>query len=214
MWLGIPIGLFVPFDGRATGILTNFLPDPLDELLNSDSDQSVTLGRLADLDGRVWLLGVAAALMMLLAGVLTAVRTPVAESGAGRGGRGGGAGGRTWRGRGGGAGAPGRGADPGAAEVRDPGALGFAGRCALRLGLATALTLPLLAWLTEVSVDASLSVLGFDAFGAGIELRGNLGMALLLGAPVGRGGGCRGGAAGPGDRGGGTAGGAPGTGGR
>lgn len=42
----------------------------------------------------------------------------------------------------------------------------------MRLGVVTALTLPLLAWLTEVSVDASLSVLGFDAFGAGIELQG------------------------------------------
>jgi hypothetical protein len=52
----------------------------------------------------------------------------------------------------------------------------------LRLGIVTALTLPLLAWLTEVSVNASLSVLGFDAFGAGIELHGHLGMALLLGA--------------------------------
>ncbi|KOG42784.1 streptophobe family protein, partial [Streptomyces resistomycificus] len=154
VWLGVPIGLFVPFDGRASGVLTNFLPDPLDDLLDSGSDQSVTLGRLADLDGRVWLLGVAAAMMMLLAGVLMAVRTPV---GVGNG--------------------------PGAAaEVRDPGALAFAGRCALRLGIATALVLPLLAWVTEVSVDASLSVLGFDAFGAGVELRGQLGMALLLGA--------------------------------
>lgn len=81
VWLGIPIGLFVPFDGRATGVLTNFLPDPLDRLLNSDSEQSVSLGRLAELDGRVWLLGVGAALMMLLAGVLTAVRTPVGVRG-------------------------------------------------------------------------------------------------------------------------------------
>ncbi|MCL6674852.1 streptophobe family protein, partial [Streptomyces panaciradicis] len=146
-WLGIPIGLFVPFDGKATGALAKLLPNPLDDLLTAKTDQSVTLGRLADLDGRVWLLGVAAAVAMLLAGVLTAVRTPVGD-----------------------------------AEARGPGALGFAGRCALRLGVVTALTLPLLAWLTEVSVDASLSVLGFDAFGAGISLRGNLGMALLLGA--------------------------------
>ncbi|MGW3139834.1 streptophobe family protein [Streptomyces sp. NPDC001139] len=146
-WLGIPIGLFVPFDGKATGALAKLLPNPLDDLLTGKTDQSVTLGRLADLDGRVWLLGVAAAVAMLLAGVLTAVRTPVGDAGA-----------------------------------RGPGALGFAGRCALRLGVVTALTLPLLAWLTEVSVDASLSVLGFDAFGAGISLRGNLGMALLLGA--------------------------------
>ncbi|KOG25350.1 streptophobe family protein, partial [Streptomyces viridochromogenes] len=156
VWLGIPIGLLVPFDGKATGVLVGLLPDPLDDLLNSDADQSVTLGRLAELDGRVWLLGVAAALMMLLAGVLTAVRTPVEGPG-------------------------------GPGGVRDPGALRFAGRCALRLGIATALTLPLLAWLTELSVDASLSVLGFDAFGAGVELRGNLGMALVLGAVWGEG---------------------------
>ncbi|MFJ6896830.1 streptophobe family protein [Streptomyces hokutonensis] len=152
VWLGIPIGLFVPWDGKATGELAKLLPHPLDDLLSAKSDQPVTLGRLAELDNRVWLLGVAAALMMLLAGILTAARTPV-----------------------------------GAKGVGGPGALGFAGRCAVRLGIATALTLPLLAWLTDVSVDASLSVLGFDAFGAGIQLHGHLGMALLLGAVWGAG---------------------------
>ncbi|WP_262061880.1 streptophobe family protein [Streptomyces sp. STR69] len=153
VWLGIPIGLFVPWDGRATGELAKLLPHPLDDLLSVKSDQPVTLGRLAELDNRVWLLGVAAALMMLLAGVLTAARTPLGAKGVGGG----------------------------------PGALGFAGRCAVRLGVVTALTLPMLAWLTDVSVDASLSVLGFDAFGAGIELHGHLGMALLLGAVWGAG---------------------------
>ncbi|MGY6022074.1 streptophobe family protein [Streptomyces spinosirectus] len=146
-WLAVPIGLFVPYDGKATGGLAKLLPNPLDDLLTAKTDRSVTLGRLADLDGRVWLLAVAAAVMMLLAGVLTAVRTPVGVDGG-----------------------------------RGPGALGFAGRCAVRLGIVTALTLPLLAWLTEVSVNASLSVLGFDAFGAGITLHGDLGLALLLGA--------------------------------
>lgn len=159
VWLGVPIGLFVPWDGRATGELTRFLPDPLDDLLVARPDQQVTLGRLAELDGRVWLLGVAAALMMLLAGVLTAVRSPVGSVAGVRAG----------------------------AAVRGSGALGFAGRCAVRLGVATALALPLLAWLTDVSVTASLSVLGFDAFGAGIELHGHLGMALLLGAVWGAG---------------------------
>ncbi|MHC3468400.1 streptophobe family protein [Streptomyces sp. 7R007] len=189
-WLGIPIGLFVPFDGKATGELAKLLPDPLDKLLTAKTDQSVTLGRLADLDGRVWLLGVAAAVMMLLAGVLTAVRTPVGSGRAGA----------DWAqgaSRGPGAGAvagwtPGASGGGGSAGVRGAGALGFAGRCALRLGVATALTLPLLAWLTEVSVDASLSVLGFDAFGAGIHLKGNLGMALLLGAVWGAGAGAAG----------------------
>ncbi|NGO09128.1 hypothetical protein G5C60_16350 [Streptomyces sp. HC44] len=153
VWLGIPIGLFVPWDGSASGGLVQFLPAPLDELLGLSSDEPVTLGRLAELDGRVWLLGVAAALMMLYGGVLTAVRTPF---------------------------------------VRESGALGFAGRCALRLGIVTALALPLLGWLTEVSVDASLSVLGVDAFGAGIELHAQLGMALLLGALWGAGAGAAG----------------------
>ncbi|MEV1021794.1 streptophobe family protein [Streptomyces sp. NPDC050264] len=143
VWLAVPLGLFVPWDGQATGELAKLLPDPLDDLLSVSSNQPVTLGRLAELDGRVWLLAVSTALMMLFAGVLTAVRTPLS------------------RGRGGPA---------------------FAGRCALRLGVVTALALPLLVWLTDVSADASLSVLGFDAFGAGIELHGNLAMALLLGA--------------------------------
>lgn len=147
-WLGVPVGLFVPFGGRATGELAGFLPAPLDSLLTVHSDQPVTLSRLAGLDGRVWLLGVAAALLMLLAGVLTAVRTPV-EAG-----------------------------------QKAP---GLAGRCALRLGIATALTLALLARLTEVSADASLSVLGFEVFGAGMELHARLGAAVLLGAVWGAG---------------------------
>ncbi|MEU6274987.1 streptophobe family protein [Streptomyces populi] len=159
VWLGIPLGLFVPWDGRATGELAKLLPDPLDRLLTVDTSRPVTLGRLAELDGRVWLLALAVALMMLYAGVLTAARTPFV--------RGGGAAG------GGAAGAPG---------VRGDTALRFAGRCALRLGAVTALALPLLVWLTEVSVDASLSVFGFDAFGAGIELHGRSGVALVLGA--------------------------------
>jgi hypothetical protein len=164
VWLGIPVGLFVPWDGKATGELAKLLPDPLDKLLSAGTDRPVTLGRLAELDGRVWLLGLAAALMMLCAGVLTAARTPFVRVG----------------------GAVGAGA-PGAPDVRGDSAPRFAGRCALRLGIVTALTLPLLAWLTEVSVDASLSVLGFDAFGAGIELHGRPAMALLLGAGWGAG---------------------------
>ncbi|MEV5737266.1 streptophobe family protein [Streptomyces sp. NPDC052292] len=153
VWLGVPLGLFVPWDGRATGVLAGVLPHPLDRLLGAAPDQPVTVGRLAGLDGRVWLLAVAACAAMLLAGVLTAVRTPV----------------------------------PGGT-----GTAGFAGRCALRLGVATALALPFLAWLTDVSADASLSVLGFDAFGAGLELHGRLGTALLLGAVWGAGAGAAG----------------------
>ncbi|MFC7915974.1 streptophobe family protein [Streptomyces sp. NPDC057386] len=149
VWLGVPVGLFVPWDGSATGELARLLPHPLDDLLTLHTDRPVTLPRLAELDGRVWLLGAGAAVSMLLAGVLAAVRMPV-----------------------------GGGRDAGSAAR----ALNFAGRCALGMGAVTALALPLLAWLTEVSVGASLSVLGFDAFGAGVELQGRLGTALLLGA--------------------------------
>lgn len=210
VWLGIPLGLFVPWDGEATGELSKLLPHPLDHLLSAKSNQPVTVGRLAELDGRVWLLAVAAALMMLLAGVLAAARTPVGVRGVGgsAGSTGAGVPGVA-RGLGDASGASAPGAVGGLGDARGtsaPGvvggrgdasgsggrngresALGFAGRCALRLGVVTALTLPLLAWLTDVSVDASLSVLGFDAFGAGIELHGHLGMALVLGAVWGAG---------------------------
>ncbi len=142
VWLGVPLGLFVPWDGRATGELAKVLPDPLDEFLRVAADEPATVGRLAELDGRAWLLAVATGVMMLYAGVLAASRTPVGRRGV----------------------------------------IGFAGRCALRLGVVTALTLPLLVWLTGVSAGASMSVLGIDTVGAGIELHGRAGPALLLGA--------------------------------
>ncbi|MER5886304.1 streptophobe family protein [Streptomyces sp. NPDC001941] len=152
VWLAVPLGLFVPWDGGATGALAQALPHPLDDLLKVSANEPVTLGRLAELDGRVWLLPVALGLAMLYAGVLTAVRTA-------RGGL---------------------------------GAMGFAGRCALRLGVLTALALPLLVALTGISVDASLSVLGFNAFDAGIRLHGRALTALALGAAWGAGAGALG----------------------
>ncbi|MEU4351519.1 streptophobe family protein [Streptomyces sp. NPDC023838] len=142
VWLALPLGLFVPWSGHATGGLVKVLPDPLDKLLGFKDDRSVSLGRLAELDGRVWLLALATGVMMLYAGVLAAARTPV------------------------------RGVSAGA----------FAGRCALALGVVSAGALPLMVWLTGVSADASLSVLGFDAFGAGVELHGRVGVAVVLGA--------------------------------
>ncbi|MEJ8656366.1 streptophobe family protein [Streptomyces sp. MS1.AVA.4] len=153
VWLAVPLGLFVPWDAKATGGPAELLPDPLDELLRISAGEPVTVGGLAELDGRVWLLAVACALMMLCAGVLTAVRTPRAAG---------------------------------------VGAVAFAARCAVALGVATAVALPLLVGLTRVSADASLSVLGVDAFGAGIELHGRLGAAVALGAAWGAGAGAAG----------------------
>ncbi|MEU1077425.1 MULTISPECIES: streptophobe family protein [unclassified Streptomyces] len=141
VWLAFPLGLLVPWNGHATGALAKVLPDPLDKLLAFKDDQRVSVGRLAELDGRVWLLAVAMGVVMVYAGVLAAARTPV-------------------RGR--------------SAGV-------FAGWCALSLGAVTAVALPLMVWLTGVSADASLSVLGFDAFGAGVELHGSAGLAVVLG---------------------------------
>ncbi|MFF9813052.1 streptophobe family protein [Streptomyces sp. NPDC014006] len=159
VWIGVPLGLFVPWDGRATGSLTHVLPHPVDDLLGSGSGSGsgrpLTLTRLADLDGRVWLLALGAASLMLLAGALTGVRLPVGGAGLG--------------------------------------AAAFAGRCAAGPAAAPAPALVLLGWLAGVSADASLSVLGLDAFGAGIELHQRWGVAVLLGAAWGAGAGAAGG---------------------
>jgi hypothetical protein len=142
VWLAVPLGLFVPWRGTATGELAKLLPDPLDRLLSTSVEEPVTPARLAEYDQRVWLLTVAVALMMLAAGALAAARTP------------------QW----------------GSTRA------GFAGRCAVRLGAVTAVAFPLLVWLTGVSVNAGISVFGFDAVGAGVDLHGSLPLALLLGA--------------------------------
>lgn len=72
---------------------------------------------------------------------------------------------------------------------RGAGAGRFALRCALWLGLATGVALPLLVALTGVSADAGLSVMGIDAVGAGVELHGSTagaaGLGLLWGAAAG-----------------------------
>ena len=79
MWLGWPVGLFVPYGAQGTGALLGSLPHPLDDLLRMGTEEQVTLGALAELDGRVWLLGVGAATAMLvLAAGLQLVTAPVA----------------------------------------------------------------------------------------------------------------------------------------
>jgi hypothetical protein len=141
VWLAVPLGLFVPWHGTASGPLATLLPDPVDRFIAGHGGATITPARLADLDGRVWLLPVAVGLMMLLAGALTATRTP----------------------------------------LTGPRSRYVAG-CALRLGVVTALALPLLVGLTGVTVNANLSVFGLDAVGAGIDLHGDAGPAALLGA--------------------------------
>ncbi|MEU5067872.1 MULTISPECIES: streptophobe family protein [Streptomyces] len=135
-WLGVLLGLFVPVRGGATGEPARLLPDPLDDLLSASTREPVTVARLAEYDGRVWLLVVGVFLLLLAAGVLAAVRTP------GR---------------------------------------GVAG-CAVRLGAVTGVALAVLVRLTRLSADASLAVLGVDMVDAGVELRGDVPYALLLGS--------------------------------
>ncbi|MER6314918.1 streptophobe family protein [Streptomyces sp. NPDC001581] len=153
-WLGVLLGLFVPVRGAVEGTPARLLPDPLDDLLAGSAREPVTVARLAEYDGRVWLLVVGVALLLLSAGVLAAVRTPVRAS------------------------------------VRTPGR-GVLG-CAARMSAVTAATLAGLVWLTGLSADASLAVLGVDAVDAGVELRGSVPLALLLGAVWGAGAGAAG----------------------
>ncbi|MFF4449741.1 streptophobe family protein [Streptomyces sp. NPDC001502] len=136
-WLGVLLGLFVPVRGRVTGAPARLLPDPLDDLPALSAREPVTVARLAEYDERVWLLVAGAALLLLYAGVLAAVRTP------GRGIRG----------------------------------------CAARLSACTGVALAVLVWLTGFSAGGtSLAVPGLDAVDAGVELRGDVLYALLLGA--------------------------------
>ncbi|WP_030300584.1 streptophobe family protein [Streptomyces katrae] len=75
-WTGMLLGLFVPVDVRATGTPGRLLPDPLDDLLGAAPPEPVTVARLAEYDGRAWLLVAGAGLLLLGAGVLAAARTP------------------------------------------------------------------------------------------------------------------------------------------
>lgn len=137
-WLGVLLGSGVPVRGRVTGAPARLLPDPLDDLMAVPAREPVTVARLAEYDGRVWLLVAGAALLLLHAGVAAAVRTP------GR------------------------------------GVLG----CAARLSAGTGVALAVLVWLTGFSAGASLAVPvpGVEAVDAGVELRGDVVYALLLGA--------------------------------
>ncbi len=142
VWLAMPLGLFVPWHGSASGALLPALPAPLRELLGGGGERPLTLQRLAEQSEWAWLAALVAAVLMLLAGILTAARTA-----------------------------------RGASDV-----LAYAGGCALRLGALTALAVPLLVWLTEVTADVRLAFLGIGVHGAGLDLRGSPGAGLLLGA--------------------------------
>ncbi|MFD5422496.1 streptophobe family protein [Streptomyces sp. NPDC127069] len=68
-WTGLLLGLSVPVRGRAAGELGRLLP-PLSR------GEPVTVARLAEYDGRAWLLVAGAGVLLLYAGVRAAVRSP------------------------------------------------------------------------------------------------------------------------------------------
>ncbi|MFC1419695.1 streptophobe family protein [Streptacidiphilus cavernicola] len=143
VFLAVLLGMAVPLNGKASGPLSGFLPSPVNTLLKGGGGQDITLSSLGRLDGRVWLLPVAVALMLLTVGVFAAVRTP--------------------------------------RPVLPRSAVWEAGAAGLRLGVAMAVVTPVLLVLASVSVNANLSVFGFDAVGAGLSISGNALLAVLLG---------------------------------
>ena len=143
VFLAVVLGMAVPLTGKASGPLAGFLPSPVDTLLKGGSGQSITLSRLGQLDGRVWLLPIAVALMLLAVGVVAAVRTP--------------------------------------RPVLPQSSFREAGAAGLRLGAVLAVTTAVLLVVAGVSVDANLSVFGFDAVGAGLSINGNILVGLLVG---------------------------------
>ncbi|GAA2750489.1 streptophobe family protein [Kitasatospora cinereorecta] len=77
-WLALGVGLGASWDGHVSGSLGLPFPEPLAAVLRSRQNVTLDLSTLADQDGRMWLLLPLAAVLVLLAGVATAWRAPVA----------------------------------------------------------------------------------------------------------------------------------------
>ncbi|WP_189132833.1 streptophobe family protein [Wenjunlia tyrosinilytica] len=79
VWLAFGLGLDATWDGHVNGGIGLPMPEVLAAVLRTPARENVTLGlsSLSHYDGRVWLLPVASAVMLLLAGFVAAVRSPV-----------------------------------------------------------------------------------------------------------------------------------------
>ncbi|WP_370106007.1 streptophobe family protein [Streptacidiphilus sp. BW17] len=155
IFLAIALGMGIPLNGQARGPLAHFLPSPVNQLLAGGEGKTITVSSLASLDGRVWLLPVGVVLTLFAVGVYAAVRTP-----------------RPLTGVPGSVGTESVGSESVGSEV---------GGAALRLGVGLAVVTPVLLMLADVSVNANLSVFGFDAAGAGLSVTGNVLLAVVLG---------------------------------
>ncbi|WP_374211970.1 streptophobe family protein [Streptomyces sp. C10-9-1] len=76
MWLALTIGLGGSWEGRVEGPFGLPMPQLLDEVLRTGDLATLDLGTLTERDGRAWWLLVGAAVLVLAAGFLAAVRSP------------------------------------------------------------------------------------------------------------------------------------------
>lgn len=75
-WPALTIGLGATWNGRVEGPFGLPMPHVLDEVLRTPDVSTVNVGTLAEQDGRMWWLLVAAAVLILAAGFLMASRSP------------------------------------------------------------------------------------------------------------------------------------------
>ncbi|MGW4549686.1 streptophobe family protein [Streptomyces violaceorubidus] len=76
-WPALTIGLGATWNGRVEGPFGLPMPRVLDEVLRTPDVSTVNVGTLAERDGRMWWLVVAAAVLVLAAGFLMVARSPV-----------------------------------------------------------------------------------------------------------------------------------------
>ncbi|CAM5540876.1 Integral membrane protein OS=Streptomyces fumanus OX=67302 GN=GCM10018772_54990 PE=4 SV=1 [Streptomyces fumanus] len=81
VWPALTIGLGATWDGQVDGPFALPMPHLLDEVLRAPDAAALNLGTLAERDGRVWWLPVAAGVLLLAAGWLTAVLVPPPDTG-------------------------------------------------------------------------------------------------------------------------------------
>ncbi|OWA01989.1 hypothetical protein B9W64_33750 [Streptomyces sp. CS159] len=75
-WPALTIGLGATWNGRVEGPFGLPMPQVLDEVLRTPDVSTVNVGTLAERDGRMWWLLVAAAVLVLAAGFLMVSRSP------------------------------------------------------------------------------------------------------------------------------------------
>ncbi|MFG3164834.1 streptophobe family protein [Streptomyces sp. NPDC048232] len=75
-WPALTIGLGATWNGRVEGPFGLPMPRVVDEVLRTEDVSTVNLGTLAEQDGRMWWLLVAAAVLVVAAGSVMALRSP------------------------------------------------------------------------------------------------------------------------------------------